>query len=317
MNPLLVVAGNLVVDDVVFENGTTSFGQAGGAALYAALGASLWGISVGIASVAGNDYPDDILEAARDRGIDLAGVRRVAGPSLKIWLLYEGRRRQVVHHLDSPSHARMSPVLADLPSAWRPSAYHLAPMPLAIQTDWLDSLDSLDSRVSPAGPSRVLRSLDLFDLVEEQSLPSLQATLARVDLALLSEDELLLEAALESPERCLARLAAGEEGATNGLERILLKRGAQGGLVFDRGADRVRPWRPRASTIVDPTGAGDAFAGGLLAGLIVGRPLEGALEQAIVSASFALQGQGPEGLLAATPADCAARSREWFGGHPA
>lgn len=316
MNPLLVVAGNLIVDDVVFENGITSLGQAGGAALYAALGASLWGISVGIASVVGNDYPDDVLEAVSDKGIDLAGVRRVAGPSLKIWLLYEGRRRQVVHHLDSPSHAQMSPVLADLPSAWRPSAYHLAPMPLAVQIDWLDSLDSLVSPVSQDGSSRVLLSLDLFDLVDEDSLAPLQATFRRVDLALLSEDELLLEAALESPGLCLARLAAGGEGATNRLERILLKRGAQGGLVFDRGADSVRPWQPRASTIVEPTGAGDAFAGGLLAGLIVGRPLEGALEQAIVSASFALEGQGAEGLLAATPADCAARSREWFGGSP-
>lgn len=313
MNPLLVVAGNLIVDDVVFESGATSFGQAGGAALYAALGASLWGISVGIASVVGDDYPDDVLEAVRDKGIDLAGVRRVAGPGLKIWLLYEGRRRQVVHHLDAPSHAQMSPVLADLPSAWRPSAYHLAPMPLAIQIDWLDSLDSMVSPGSQDGSSRVLLSLDLFDLVDEQSLASLQATFRRVDLVLLSEDELLLEGALESPELCLTRIAAGGESATNRLERILLKRGAQGGLVFDRAADSVRPWRPRAATIVEPTGAGDAFAGGLLAGLIVGRPLEEALEQAIVSASFALQGQGAEGLLAASPADCAARSREWFG----
>ena len=73
MNPLLVVAGNLVVDDVVFENGTTSLGQAGGGALYAALGASLWGIPVGIASVVGDDYPDEVLKAVSDKGIDLGG----------------------------------------------------------------------------------------------------------------------------------------------------------------------------------------------------------------------------------------------------
>ena len=43
MTPDLVVLGNLLVDDLVFQDGRTRMGEPGGAVLYAALGAALWG----------------------------------------------------------------------------------------------------------------------------------------------------------------------------------------------------------------------------------------------------------------------------------
>jgi sugar/nucleoside kinase (ribokinase family) len=276
VSPFLVVAGNLILDDVVYEDGTTSLGQPGGAALFAALGASLWGVPTGIVSVVGDDYPGNILATLNRKGIDLAGVRRTSGTGMRTWLLYEGRRRQVVHHLSSPSHEQMSPSPADLPKAWR-------------------------------------ATLDPFDLVEEESLDSLRMVFDRTDLLLLSEDELLLEAALDRPERCLARLASPLEDVASRLKQIFLKRGARGGMAYDHASQEVREWRPRAAAVIDTTGAGDAFAGGLLAGLLQGRPLQIALRQAVVSASFALDARGADGLLQATPSKCAARSREWFG----
>jgi sugar/nucleoside kinase (ribokinase family) len=304
VSPFLVVAGNLILDDVVYEDGTTSLGQPGGAALFAALGASLWGVPTGIVSVVGDDYPGNILATLNRKGIDLAGVRRTSGTGMRTWLLYEGRRRQVVHHLSSPSHEQMSPSPADLPKAWRASACHLAPMPLTVQSDWLDAM---------ATQPGVLVSLDPFDLVEEESLDSLRMVFDRTDLLLLSEDELLLEAALDRPERCLARLASPLEDVASRLKQIFLKRGARGGMAYDHASQEVREWRPRAAAVIDTTGAGDAFAGGLLAGLLQGRPLQIALRQAVVSASFALDARGADGLLQATPSKCAARSREWFG----
>ena len=63
----------------------------------------------------------------------------------------------------------------------------------------------------------------------------------------------------------------------------------------------------------DPTGAGDAFAGGFLAAILAGRPLESALDQAIVSASFALEDWGARGLISATREEAERRLREWLG----
>jgi pseudouridylate synthase len=61
--PDLVVLGNLLVDDMVFPDGRTRMAEPGGATLYAALGASLWGLAAGVASVRGDDYPGSALEA--------------------------------------------------------------------------------------------------------------------------------------------------------------------------------------------------------------------------------------------------------------
>jgi len=68
----------------------------GGAMLYVSLAARLWGIEVGLVTVAGDDYPIETLERLAARSVDLAGVRRIDRPSVRNWLLYEPRGRQVV-----------------------------------------------------------------------------------------------------------------------------------------------------------------------------------------------------------------------------
>ena len=57
MTPDLVILGNLLVDDMVFPDGRTRMSEPGGATLYAALGASLWSLAAGVATVRGDDYP--------------------------------------------------------------------------------------------------------------------------------------------------------------------------------------------------------------------------------------------------------------------
>src|SRR4029079_2069189 len=81
--PALVVLGNLLVDDMVFPDGRTRMAEPGGATLYAALGASLWGLAAGVASVRGDDYPASALDALTARGVDLSGVRPLGGPGLR------------------------------------------------------------------------------------------------------------------------------------------------------------------------------------------------------------------------------------------
>jgi sugar/nucleoside kinase (ribokinase family) len=64
---------------------------------------------------------------------------------------------------------------------------------------------------------------------------------------------------------------------------------------------------------VDQTGAGDAFGVGLILAHLEGLPIEGCLRRAVVTASFAVEAWGPEGLLAATRADAEVRLRQWYG----
>jgi sugar/nucleoside kinase (ribokinase family) len=295
VTPDLVVLGNLLVDDIVFADGRTRMGEAGGATLYGAATATLWGVRVGIASRRGPEYPQAILDTLAARGVDLAGVTALPA-NLRTWLLYEGSRRRLVHHLDSPTHTQASPAPEGLPDAWRSArACHLAPMPLPVQHDLVASLGG--------GPG--LLSLDPHNPIETASLDAWRPVLERTDVLWLGREELELGRE-DDPLPTLRSLAGGR------LRSILWKRGPRGGWLYDVAADRLESWAPRTSAVVDPTGAGDAFAVGYLCGMLRGEAPARSLARAIVSASFAIEDWGAGALLRSGPEDAETRLREWF-----
>ena len=298
MNPDLVVLGNLLVDDMVFPDGRTRMAEPGGATLYAALGASLWGLTAGVASVRGDDYPASALEALAARGVDLSGVRPLGAPGLRTWLLYEGTRRQVIHRLDRPSHAEVSPTAAAIPAAWRSArAFHLAPMPFDVQRGLVDDFSRIEGAFVGLDPYRLLTS---------DSLGDWRDVCSRVDALFLSEDEMEV-GSREDPRPALRSLAGGR------LRLVLFKRGSRGGILYDAREDRFLEWAPRSAGVVDPTGAGDAFAAGFLAGWLRGEALEPALLRGVVTASFAIEDWGAAGMLRADSAAAAARLKAWGG----
>jgi len=299
MPPELVVLGNLLVDDLAFSDGRTRMAEPGGAVLYAALAARLWNISVGAASVRGDDYPAWAWDALRARGVDLAGVRALGRPGLRTWLLYEERLRQVVHRLERPSHAEVSPGAADIPSDWRAArVFHIAPMPLPVQRELVASLSTIEGSFV---------SLDPYELFRRDTLDAWRDVLPGVDALFVSEDELLVGSGAEGALAVLLPVA-GER-----LRAVAFKGGVRGGLLYERSSGRRVPWSARSAAVVDPTGAGDAFAAGVIAGWLRGEPAERALQRGIVGASFALEAWGPRRLIETTAAEAEARLADWYG----
>ena len=290
-SPDLVVVGNLIVDDVVYPDGRTQMGQAGGSVIHVALGAALWGCSVGIVSVAGSDYPSEVLDALADRGIDLTGVERRSEPGMRTWLLYEGSRRRIVHRLEALPHEQGSPQPQDLPSGWAPSIVHLAPMPLPRQAQWLSERQSTESATF---------TIDPFVLVDASSWDDCIAVFSQADVLFISDDEVLLD---DSDTRW----------PEVDIDLVLHKRGKDGGIAFDNQANATMAWPGRAGEVVEPTGAGDGFAGGFLAGLINGDSVDEALQKAVVSAAFALESNDVAAHLSITANDAESRRRQWFG----
>ena len=298
MIPSIVLLGNLLVDDVVLADGTTRMGQSGGALLYGALGATLWESRPGLVSVFGDDYPARVLEMLEERGVDLTGVHPLGRPGVRTWLLYEGPVRRLIHRLGCPAHEEVSPRPALIPSEWTAArAFHLAPMPFDVQRALLTAL-----RARPA-----FVSIDPHLPVTEVTLHEWREVLADADAFLPGEDELLLDGAHEDPRRALPRLVNGR------LRFVVFKRGANGGVLYDAHDERFYSWDARAAVVLDQTGAGDAFGVALILAHLEGLPIEACLQRAVVTASFAVAGWGPEALLAATRADAEARLRQWYG----
>jgi sugar/nucleoside kinase (ribokinase family) len=150
-------------------------------------------------------------------------------------------------------------------------------------------------------------SVDPHLPVTEETLHEWRRALADTDAFFPGEDELLLDGAHADPHRVLPRLVNGR------LRFVVFKRGAKGGVLYDAHDERFYSWDARSVVVVDQTGAGDAFGAGLILAHLEGLPVEACLQRAVVTASFAVAGWGPEALLAATRAEAEARVRQWYG----
>lgn len=296
--PRLVVAGNLLVDDLVFADGRTRMAEAGGAVLYAALSASLWSPGIACLSRRGEDYPSAALEALAGRGVDLEGVRPLGRPGGRTWLLYEGTQWRMVPHLHGPSHEEVSPAPQDVPQSWRQArGVHLAPMPLPCQAALLDGW-----------PSDAFISLDPHLPVREDTLELWHPLLRRIDALFLGESELALSGVTEHPLETLRRLRT----AGSRLRYIAWKRGAAGGLLYDAHKDQLLPWSARDVGVIDPTGCGDSLAAAFTTAILDGEEAASALERGVVAASFTLSGWASSALMAATPDAALRRRRELY-----
>ena len=296
----LLLLGNLIVDDLVFDDGRTRMGQPGGAMVYATLGAAVWGTRVAVVAPVGNDYPRDVLDAMVARGVDLSGLRPLGRAGLRAWLRYERNGRRIIHQPSGATHADASPNPEDLHGSLALApAFHIAPTPVECQARLIDAL---------AERSGVHVSLDPHDPIREDTLDRWRPLLPRVDLLFVSREEIDLPGIDVDPCAPLSRLMGGR------LMGVALKRGSEGGVHCGVAAPFSTPWPPCAERVVDPTGAGDAFAGGFLSGRLAGLTLKDSLVRGAVSASYAIQDWGPAGLLHATLDDARRRFAAW---HPA
>jgi sugar/nucleoside kinase (ribokinase family) len=144
-------------------------------------------------------------------------------------------------------------------------------------------------------------------MVTEKNLGDWREVLAKIDAFFVSEDELLLDGVEEDPRGAVRRLAGGR------LRFVAFKRGQRGGMLYDAQSDSFIEWPAVPRLTGDPTGAGDAFAGGFLAAVLAGASVQEALDQGTISVSLCLEDWGARGLMRATGAEARRRLREWLG----
>jgi sugar/nucleoside kinase (ribokinase family)/fructoselysine-6-P-deglycase FrlB-like protein len=290
----VVVVGNLTIDDVVLPDGTTRMGSVGGNSIYAALGARLWNPSVGLVTRRGADFPAHHLRRLEAAGLDLGGVVDIPGPTVRNWVVYEedGERRWLYRTPpDRSLEVAVHP--GDIPVRWleapAPPVVHVAAMPLpaaaavvdAVRRRRQDATITLDTHEDWAGG------------FGEQ----VRALAERVDVFVPSREELAGLVGYDDPEQALEELCGWA------VQAVVVKLGSEGALCWRRPAPRPTLVGVSAGPVADVTGAGDAFCGGLAAGLSVELDLVEAARRGAVSAGLAVAGFGSLRLDRVGPAD--------------
>ena len=238
----------LVVGSVALDSVETPFGSAdrviGGSAVFFAAAASLL-CPVRVVGVVGDDYPFEELDFLTERGVDLSGVERGEGESF----FWAGRYTYDLNSRDT-LETRLG-VFGDfkprVPDAFKDSRYvFLGNIDPVLQMQVLDQVRE---------PAAVI--CDTMNFWIEGSREALVELLKRVDILMVNDaearqlagDHNLLKAARWIQER--------------GPRFVVVKKGEHGAILFGPDWMFFVPGFP-LEVIFDPTGAGDAFAGGFV-----------------------------------------------------
>ena len=241
----------IVVGTVAFDGIETPFGASGkvvgGATTYIGLSASAFVKNQHLVSVIGEDFPEDVVADFERRGISTEGLERRKGEKSFYWA---GK-----YHYDMNSRDTLATelnVLADfkpvVPAAARNAKFvMLGNLDPQVQASVLDQMSER--------PELIV--MDTMNFWMDIALEPLKSVIARVDVLTINDEE----ARQLTGEHSLVR--AARQILDMGPRVLVIKKGEHGALLFNKDEVFFAPAMP-LEDVVDPTGAGDTFAGGFI-----------------------------------------------------
>ena len=239
----LVVVGSIGIDTIEtkYERQEEILG---GSVSYACAAASFFA-ATGMVGVAGTDFPDEYMECYRHFGIDLDGLTLAEGQTFRWSGVYEddmNNRRTLSTCLN---------VFADfMPEL--PEHYRKAPFLLLGNISPELQLHVLSQVKSPKFV--IADTMDLWINIADDPL---QNVIRSVNMLTLNDGEARLLTQEQNLKACARRILE------MGPDYVVIKKGEHGALLATRDAFYIIPAYP-VDEVVDPTGAGDSFAGGFM-----------------------------------------------------
>lgn len=325
MTPTFAIAGKLTREYLLPPTGSPRLDLPGGNLLYAIGGLAVWDNSIGLISKINQGYPREWLDDLKERGFDINGIYTDPENNradLRSFIAYtdvnERSTSNAVSHFarrgmtfpksllgyqpqdgtvkDLRETDPLSPVALHVPKEYRTIQFaHLCPFDFTSQSQIVNLFK---------GGSYQMISLDPAPgYMKPAFWRDLRVVLQGVTAFLPSEDE--IRSLFWGESHDLWEMA--QRVSEHGTRIIVIKRGAQGQLVYDADAKKRYEIPAYPARLADPTGAGDAFCGGFLAGYQrTNDPKEAALH-GNVSASLKIEGIGPFATLDAMPGLAEAR----------
>lgn len=287
----------VTVGSVAFDTLATPHGRRhkviGGAAVHASVAASYFAPSLGLVGVVGDDFPEAYRAVLRRRKVDLAGLSLAKGRTFHWKGRYDGDMA-VARTLktDLGVFATFDPTV---PAPWRKAPFLFL------------------ANIEPSIQERVLRQMTAvkFSLLDTMNLwigirrKALLKVVGQVDAVVLNDMEIRQlsgESSLIKAARACLRM---------GPSYVFLKRGEHGATLVGKDEYFQLPAYP-TDKVVDPTGAGDSFAGGLMGwlareGRASSTALRAGMAAGVVLSSFQVEGFSLERTVRLTPSEIAGR----------
>jgi len=238
-----VIVGTMALDSI-----ETPFGKAegvlGGSATYASYAASFF-CRPGIVAVVGEDFPQDALQILGKRNISLDGLKKEKNAKTFRWQGSYEYDMNEAKTLKTELNVLAS-FKPDLPAEYRDARFiFLGNIDPQLQLDVLSQIRS---------PNLVIA--DTMNFWIEHKREKVKEVIKKIDVLLLNDGE--ARELFETPN--LSR--AGKSALGMGPRAVIIKKGEHGALLFTRAAHFSAPSYP-LENVVDPTGCGDCFGGGL------------------------------------------------------
>ncbi len=242
----LIVTGTIGIDTIYTPDGQHREGVLGGSCAYFAAAASHYG-AVRLVAAVGDDFPADHRDVlASFPNIDASGLEVRAGSKTFRW---SGKYLDNMDHRETLSTDLnvLEEAPPKVPEAFKDSKYiFLANSHPQVQMDMLAQV-----------PGATLSVADTMDLWINIAKDDLTALLRKVDGLVLNYDEAELYTGKKNP------VTAGRHLLEHGPRFVVIKKGEHGCILVHRDGVAALPAYP-AEQVIDPTGAGDTFAGGMM-----------------------------------------------------
>jgi len=246
----LRIMNTIIVGSIAFDALETPVAKTdkiiGGAGTYICFSASYFAKPQAIA-VVGYDFPQEYIQKLQDKGVDLQGLQIVKDEKTMFW---SGRyfddmnqRETLVTELNVAEH--FNPIVPD--SYKQTEFLMLGNLSPVVQRQVIEQM--------PHRPKFI--ALDTMNFWMDTMMEELKKTIAMVDIIIINEEE----ARQLSGEKALTK--AAKKIFEMGPQYIIIKKGEHGAMLFSKDKIFVAPALP-LDNVVDPTGAGDTFAGAFI-----------------------------------------------------
>lgn len=292
----LLVVGSVALDDIETPTETRQ-NQLGGSCVFFSYAASYF-THVRMVGVVGDDWPDQHTDLLRSRRIDTAGLQKIPGGKTFRWRArYQPNmndRETLEVHLNVLEH--FNPVLSE---SFRQARFVFLG----------NATPLLQLRVLEQASAAKLVVADTMDLWINIQNDELRTLMKRLGGLVLNDSE----ARLLADDDNLVR--AGRKVLAMGPRFVVIKKGEHGAMFFSERETYVMPAFP-TSEVIDPTGAGDSFAGGMMGYLAEqdnfdAETLKTAMAYGTLVASFTVEDFSLEGLKRIDRAQLDARLVEY------